>query len=179
MLMRIFPRQFDNSYRGHWLGIGMLGVVTVMKGLQGTVSVLDPRNVLTGADGIPLDSYGAAGTETVIALMALLGFCHLMIALQSAVVLVRYRAMIPLMLLVQLIVQSGGRVLLLVNPIARTSEQALAYAGHPVGFYINLALLAMTAIGFALSLRHAPRGAADRGASQAVERPPSQSSPNS
>jgi hypothetical protein len=179
MWTRIFPRQFDNSYRGHWLGIWMLGVVTVMKALQGTVSVLHTRNVLTGADGIPLDSYGAASAETVIALMALLGFCHLMIALQSAVALIRYRAMIPLMLLVQLIVQSGGRVLLLVNPIARTSEQAVVYAGHPIGFYINHALLAMTAIGLALSLRPAPRGAVDRGESQTVERPPSRSSPNS
>lgn len=156
MFKHIFPRQFDNTYRGHWLGIWLLGVVAIVKGLQGVVSVFDTRNVLINADGIPLDSYGAAGIETVIALTALLGFFLLVIALQSVVVLIRYRAMVPLMLLVQLIVQIGARALHIVNPISRSSETSMGYAGHPIGFYVNLAILAMTLIGFALSLRNKP-----------------------
>jgi hypothetical protein len=156
MFEHIFPRQFDNTYRGHWLGIWLLGLIAIMKGLQGTVSVFDTRNVLINADGIPLDSYGADGIATVIALTALLGFCLLVIALQSVVVLIRYRSMVPLMFLVQLVVQTGGRVLHLVNPISRSSETSMGYAGHPIGFYVNLAILAATLIGFALSLRNKP-----------------------
>lgn len=163
MFKRIFPKQFDNTYRGHWFGIWLLGVVATMKGLQGAVSVFDTRNVLIGADGIPLDSCGAAGIETVIALTALLGLCLLVIALQCVVVLVRYRAMIPLMLLIQLIVQIGGRVLMAVNPITRSSEPSVSYAGHPIGFYVNLAILAVTLIGFALSLRNNPPSAQQAG----------------
>lgn len=154
MFERIFPRQFDNSYHGNRLAIWLLGLISAIKGLQGAVSVFDTRNVLTGADGIPLDRYGASGAETVIALMALLGFFQLVIALQSAVALIRYRAMVPLLLLLQLVVQSGGRLLLAVNPIARTSAEAVALAGRPVGFYINLTLLAMTLVGFGLSLQN-------------------------
>ncbi len=163
MFKRIFPKHCDNTYRGHWLGVWLLGVVAIMKGLQGAVSVFDTRNVLIGADAIPLDSYGAAGIETVIALAALLGFCLLVIALQSVVVLIRYRAMVPLMLLVQLIVQIGARVLLTVNPIARSSESSMGYAGHPIGFYVNLAILAVTLIGFTLSLRNQPPSAKPAG----------------
>ena len=153
MFSRIFPRQIDNTYRGHWLGIGLLAVVVLMKGTQGVASVFDTRDVLTTADGIPLDSYGAAAGETVIALTALLGFCLLVIALLGVVVLIRYRAMIPFMFLVQLIVQIGGRVLLAVNPIDRSAETSMGFAGHPIGFWVNLGILAMTLIGFILSLQ--------------------------
>ena len=165
MFERIFPRQFDNHYRGHWLGIWLFGVITVMKGIQGAMSVFNTRAVLTGADGIPLDSYGAAGADTVIALMALLGLSLLVIALQGVVVLIRYRALVPLMLLVQLIVQIGGRVLLMVNPIARASEQTVGHTDQPIGFYINLVLLAITFIGFVLSLRNTPSSASQTGTS--------------
>ncbi len=154
MFGRIFPRQIDNSYRGHWLGIGLLAVVVLMKGTQGVVSVVDTLEVVTTADGIPIDSYGAAGAETVIALTALLGFLLLVIALLGVVVLIRWRALIPFMFLVQLIVQLGGRVLLGVNPIARSAETSMGFAGHPVGFWVNLAILAMTIIGFVLSLQN-------------------------
>jgi len=154
MFSRIFPKQIDNTYRGHWLGIGFLAVVVLMKGTQGAMSVFNTRNVLTTADGIPLDSYGAAAGETVIALTALGGFCLLVIALLGVVVLIRYRAMIPFMFLVQLIVQLGGRVLLEVNPIVRSAETSMGFAGHPIGFWLNLAILAMTVIGFVLSLRN-------------------------
>ena len=154
MLNRIFPKQADNSYRGHWLGILLLAVVAFMKGSQGVVSVFDTRNAVTTADGIPLDSYGAAAGETVIALTALGGFGLLVIALLGVVVLIRYRAMIPFMFLVQLIVQLGGRVLLEVNPIARSAETSMGFAGHPVGFWLNLAILAVTLVGFVLSVQN-------------------------
>lgn len=154
MFNRIFPKQFDNIYRGHWLAIWFFVVVVFIKGAQGVVSIVNTYHVVTTADGIPVDSYGAAGAGTVIALTALLGLCLAVISLQSVVVLIRYRAMIPFMFFVQLILQVGSRMLLAVNPIARSGAQAMGYAGHPVGFWINLAILAMTVIGVVLSLRN-------------------------
>ena len=154
MFSRIFPRQADNAYRGSRLAILLLAVVSFMKGMQGAVSVFDARNVVVTADGIPLDTYGAAAGDTVIALTALVGFCLLVIALLGVVVLIRYRAMIPFMFLVQLVVQLGSRVLLNVNPIERAAQTSMGFAGHPVGFWVNLGILAMTLIGFVLSLRN-------------------------
>jgi hypothetical protein len=104
-----------------------------------------PRLVATNADGIPLDSFNAAGAQTVLALFALLGFYLLVLPVQSVVVLIRYRAMIPFMYLMLLFVQLGSRVLLLLHPAVRTSTM-------PVGLAINLAILALTLMGFALSL---------------------------
>ncbi len=154
MFSRIFPKQFDNIYRGHWLAIWLFVVVVFMKGTQGVVSIVNTHKVVTTADGIPVDSYGAAGAETVIALTALLGLCLVVITLQSVVVLIRYRAMIPFMFFVQLILQIGSKMLLALNPITRSGEQSMGYAGQPIGFWVNLAILALTVIGVVLSLRN-------------------------
>jgi hypothetical protein len=154
MFSRIFPKQFDNAYRGHWLGIGLFALAVLMKGAQAVASVVDTLEVVTTADGIPIGSYTAGGAETAIALTALIGFFLLVIALIGVVALIRYRAMIPFMFLVLLIVQVGGRVIQAVYPIARSAETSMGFAGHPIGFWVNLAILAMTIIGFVLSLQN-------------------------
>lgn len=167
MLNRLFPKQIGNSYRGHWLGIPLLAVVVFIKGWQAVLTVYDTHNILMNGDGIPLDSYGAAASETVVAASALLAFNVLVIAVLGGVALIRYRTMIPFMFLVQLIVQLGSRVLLAVNPIARTAVTSLEFAGHPIGFYVNFAILAATVIGFILSLVSRPESPA-RGNNAAI-----------
>lgn len=144
VLERIFPRAFDNAYRGHWLGIALLALVALGKAIQGVESVVNTRDVVVRADAIALDRFGQDGAETVVALFALLGFYQLVLPLLSLAVLIRYRAMIPFLCLMLLFTQLGSRVLLAFEPIARN--------GTPVGLYVNLALLSMTAMGFLLSL---------------------------
>lgn len=152
MFSRIFPKQADNSYRGSRIAVLLLAIVSFMKGMQGAVSVFDTRNVVMTADGIPLDTYGAAAGDTVIALTALLGSLLVVIALLGVVAVIRYRALVPLMLLVQLVVQLSSRVILTMHPVVRAAHTDLGFAGHPVGYWVNLAILAMTVIGFVLSL---------------------------
>jgi len=152
MLGRIFPKQFDNAYRGHWLAIWLFALVVLLKATQGMESIVNTRNVVTNADGISLGSFSAAGAETFLALFAILGLYVLVIPLQSIVVLIRYRAMIPFMYLLLLIVYASNRAVLLLHPIVRSADTSMGFAGHPIGFYVNLAILAMTVIGFVLSL---------------------------
>jgi hypothetical protein len=103
--------------------------------------------VATGPDGIPLDSFGAGGAQAVLALFALLGLCRLLFALQGIVVLIKYRAMIPFMYLLLLILQLGSKALLLVRPIASSGASSAQ-----IGSAVIFALLAMLLIGFVLSL---------------------------
>ena len=152
MLSRIFPKQIDNNYRGHRLAIWLFALVVLLKATQGVESIVNTRSVVTTADGISLDGFSAAGADVVVALFALLGLYLLVIPLQSVVVLIRYRAMIPFMYLLLLIVYAGNRVVLLMHPIVRSADTSMGFAGHPIGFYVNLAILAMTLIGFVLSL---------------------------
>jgi hypothetical protein len=147
MIDRIFPRQFDNRYRGNRFAIWLFVPVVLIESLIGANSTFNARSVATGADGIPIDSFGAGGAQAVIAIFSLLGLCRLLFALQGILVLIRYRAMIPFMYLLLLILQLGSKALLLVNPIARSRDPSTQ-----TGSVVILALLAMLLIGFVLSL---------------------------
>ena len=146
MLARIFPRQADNaSYRGHWLAIWVLAPIVLLRFLMGFNSVFYTRLIATSADGIPLDSYDAAAAQVVIALFALLGLYLLLFALLGLVVLIRYRAMIPLMYLLLLLQQLGSRALAFAHPIGGATS--------PAASAIVIGILALTVIGLVLSLQ--------------------------
>jgi hypothetical protein len=147
MLNRILPERLDNHYRGHWLAIWLLVPIVVVKLVIGANSMLNTRFVATSADGIPLDRFNAGGAEAVVALFALLGLFQLLLGLQGVVVLVRYRAMIPLMFLLLLIQQVGRRALALAYPMAESGVSSARF-----GSALVLAILAMTLIGLALSM---------------------------
>ena len=152
MLSRLFPKQAGNAYRGHWLGAVLLAVVVAVKGLQGVVSVAMTDEIAKGADGIDVSQLNAAGVADLMLSIALIGFYIVTISLIGVLVLIRWRALVPLMLLVQLIAQLGARVVIALHPIPRLAAPENGFAGHPVGFYVNLALLALTVLGLVLSL---------------------------
>jgi len=147
MFNRIFPKQFDNNYRGHWLAIWFLVPIVLGRLAMGANSIINTRLVAASADGIPLDRYNAGAAAAVVALFALAGLFNLLFALQGAVVLIRYRAMIPFMYLLLLIQGLGSKALLLAHPVIRSGVPTAA-----LGSAFVLALLAMTLIGFVLSL---------------------------
>lgn len=153
MLSRLFPNQFDNEYRGHWFAIWLFVPIVLMKAAQSVSTIIMTRQVMTTADGIPLDTYSAAGAEAAIAMFALLGFYGLILPFQSLIVLIRYRAMIPFIYLMLLLVQGGSRLLLMAHPIVRSSAPSMGFAGHSIGFWINFGILALTFVGFVLSLQ--------------------------
>lgn len=148
MLHRIFPRQFDNTYRGHWLGLALFVLVIAVKALQGIMCVVRTEHTMITADGIPLGSFSPVAASEAIQMFALLGMYLLVIPLQSVVVLFRYRSMVPFMLLMLIAIQLGARGIHLLHPdIAATSG-----GGEPIGFYVNLGILAVTALAFVLSV---------------------------
>ncbi len=154
ILSRIFPKQFDNTYRGHWLGLWLLVPIALVKATQGVNSIINTREVAMKADGIPLESFDGPAATTVVALFVLVGLYALILPLQSLLVLIRYRAMVPFMFLMLLLFQGGGRLLLLLNPLVRSSAQSITFGGFSVGTIINLAILAITVLGFVLSLQN-------------------------
>ncbi|MFL6689231.1 MAG: hypothetical protein ACJ8IR_03450 [Alphaproteobacteria bacterium] len=148
MLDRIFPTVFDNRYRGHWLGVVLFVLVILLKAVQGVNSIVMTRKVMIGADGIPLDRFNSIAADTAVEMFSLLGMYLLVLPLIGAVAVFRYRSMIPFLFLMLLSVMLGSRALNYLHPIARTAATGV----HPIGFYVNLGILALTVIGFALSL---------------------------
>lgn len=141
---RVFPSAIDNSFRGQWPALVLFGLFLALKLLMSVNSILNAETVITGADGIPLESYGA-GAAAVVSLFRLLALGQFMFVVLGVIALVRYRAMIPLLFLIFLAEHLGRRALLALYPIDRPD-------GTPVGFYINLGLAGVLVIGFLLSI---------------------------
>lgn len=154
MLNRIFPKQFDNIFRGHRLGLWLFVPIVLLKVLIGVRSIISAREVAQSADGIPLDTYNAAGADAVVGIFALLGLFQLLLGLLGIVALFRYRAMIPFVYLVLLFQMVANRALSVLYPITESST-----SGTPPGFYVSLGILAATVLGFGLSLLNRPRSA--------------------
>jgi hypothetical protein len=144
MLSLLFPRVIDDTYRGQRLGYWLLAPVLVLKIGIAFSSLFSPR-AANGADGMDLTSFSAAALREEVMSTALLGLLHLAIGVFCVLAMVRYRAMIPLIYLWLIAEFLGRRVVLELYPIDRAS-------GPSSGAYVNLALFAMLAIGFALSL---------------------------
>ncbi len=153
MIARIFPKQFDNTYRGHWLGLALFVLIVAVKALQGFESMIFTHKTMVGADGIPVDTFGPVAASETTLMFALLGMYLIVLPLISAVALLRYRSMIPFLLLMLLVVQLGARGVHLLHPTL--SDGAASSA--PIGFYVNLGILGVTVLAFALSLVR-PRG---------------------
>ena len=145
MLERLLPRRIDNDYRGAGPALWLFALLALLKTVMGFNTVFNGRSVASSADGIPLDAYPAAAAQTIVAFFALLGVANLTLGALCALVLFRYRAMVPLMFALLLLEHAVRRLVLLYIPIERT--------GSAPGSFINLALFALTAVGLALSLR--------------------------
>jgi hypothetical protein len=157
MLSRLFPKLFDNTYRGHWLAIWLLVPIVLLKLVMGAGAAgLNPwvsnRFIATNADGFPLDTFGVEAASLVMFLFASWGLALLVLNLLGVVVLIRYRAMIPLMFLLLSIEQIGRKGISLLSPIVRAVETE----GMSLGVIINWGLSALLLVGLILSLLNKP-----------------------
>lgn len=152
MLARLLPKQIDNAYRGHWLAIVLFLPVLVMKTMIGfNIAGLNPyvetRRVLISADGVPLDSFGAEAAAQVIFSSASWGLVLFLMCVLAIVALIRYRALIPLIILLFAGEQIGRKA------IAMAAFGPPDAAAEPsFGFYINWAFTIALVLAFLLSL---------------------------
>jgi hypothetical protein len=115
---------------------------------MGVNGAINTRAIATG-DGIRLDEGGA---ETILVLFRSLSLANLPLVAIGAIVLWRWRAMVPFLFLVLVADQVVRRLVALANPIARTDAGA-------VGMWINLGILAILFVGLVLSLWSRPETA--------------------
>ena len=144
MTSQLFPRRADNDYGGRKVALWIFGLVVFVKLVMGLNTTFNGRSVASSADGIPLDTYPPAAAQAFVTVFALLGVAHVVIALLCVLVLVRYRALVPLMFAFLLLEHLGKRLVVRMLPIERV--------GAPPASVINLALLTLMVVGLALSL---------------------------
>ncbi len=97
MLDRIFPARADNRFRGHALALWLFVPLALMKVALGLVHVLRADGGAQSVSTMPLDSYPAGAAQNIIGLMARMGLEQVLLGLVFVVVLLRYRALVPLM----------------------------------------------------------------------------------
>ena len=144
MLSRIFPAVIDNHFRGHVLALWLFVPLAFMKVALGLAHILRADGGAQSVSTMPLDTYPAGAAQNVIGLMARMGLEQLLLGLIFAVVLVRYRALIPLMYVVA--------VLHYVGQTAIKSMKPLALAGTSGASTVHLVIAALSVIGLVLSL---------------------------
>jgi hypothetical protein len=144
MVNALMPRAADNTYRGYKLGLWIFAVVVLLKIGIALGSLFNGPIAAAKADGIPLSTFGATGAQDFLSLDAGLGVASLMLAVMAVIVLLRYRALVPLMFTILLAEQLLRRFAYHVVPMIRV--------GTPSGTWINLALTLLMVLGLALSL---------------------------
>jgi hypothetical protein len=148
MLGRLLPQPADNSFTGYRAALWLLGLYVALKLIMGFNSIFNTASVAAGADGIALDSFGAAAAREVLTLFALTSLGQLTLALVALAILVRYRALVPFIYLVLIGEHLARRAIVHSHALARTDTAS-------IGLYINLGLLALLLLGLALSLLRA------------------------
>ena len=151
MLDRLFPRQADNRFGGHRAALWLLGLLVALKLVIGFNSIFNTASVAAGADGIALDSFGAAAAREVLTLFALTALGQLVLALVALAVLIRWRALVPFLFLVLLAEQLARRLIVQANAVERAASGA-------VGWYVTYGVLVLLVIGLVLSLLPPRRG---------------------
>ena len=97
MLKKLIPEHIDNSWKGSRLTLWVFSVITVITIGRSMVHMFAPDGGAQSIATIPLDSFTPQGAHTVILIFSLWGLSQLLMGLMYAVVIWRYRALIPLM----------------------------------------------------------------------------------
>lgn len=148
MIERLFPRMVDNDYRGHPVALWVLVPVTLLTLVRSLVHMFRVDGGAQSIATIPLDRYSDPAAAAVILIFALWGLSQLLLGLLYVVVLVRYRALIPLMYLT-LILEYCGRLALGAWKPMETLER-------PPGARFTLIMIVLSLVMFVLSLRQRP-----------------------
>ncbi len=152
MLERVFPSATDFTYRGSRIALWLLGLVLMLKLAIALGAIFNGHQAATVADGIPIDSYTPQGAQAFLSLFASLGLSQFMLAAFGVVLLVRYRALVPLFLLFLLVEYFARKGVNAYIPIIR--------ADRAPGGAINWAIFGVIVLAFILSIRQTTRARA-------------------
>ena len=107
---RLFPAQFDNTYRGNRLALWLFYPLTAATLWRSQHHIFAPDGGAQSIATIPLDAYTQGGAQSVVTIFALWGLAQLAMGLVMLLAAIRYKSMIPLLWLF-ILLEYGGRKL--------------------------------------------------------------------
>lgn len=142
----IVPRQATNDYHGSPIARWVLVALTVVAIGRSLVHIFAPDGGAQSIATIPLNEFTPNGAATVILIFAYWGVSQLLAGIISALVLWRYKNLIPLMYLLLLVEYLMRLFLSLLKPIE--------IAGMAPGGVGNYVMVLLTVVMLYLSLRN-------------------------
>ena len=143
-MSRLLPARIDNRFRGHVLALWLFVPVALQRVALGFTHLLKADGGAQSISTIPLDTYPPAAAQNVIGLFARMGLEQLLFGTLCLLVLLRYRALIPLMYLLIVAHYLASRVVGQLKP--------LALAGASGARTPALIIAILCALGLVLSL---------------------------
>lgn len=114
---KFFPKIIDNLYSGHKLPLYLFYLLTTVTIGRSLVHMFVADGGAQSIATIPLDSYSVEAANVVIHIFAEWGLTQLLFGVLYAIVLWRYKSLIPLMYLFILTEYTGRLLLTIYKPI--------------------------------------------------------------
>lgn len=161
MIKSLFPAIADNQYRGRWSALIFFIPALFMKAaigwnMAGLNPYFEPAAILTEMDGIPLNSFVPEAREAILFFAMAWGFSMVLISLVGVLALVRYRALLPVSILLLLMEQGGRKAFDMLLAATGSHSPPAAEAS-----LINIALTGLLIAAFVLSV--IPRRSVQKG----------------
>jgi len=132
-LSRLLPVTITAAFPGHPIALWMFAPLTLVTLWRSQHHLFAPDGGAQTIAHIPLDAYPPAAAETIVGIFALWGLSQLILALLELLVLVRYRALIPLFYLLTAFEYSmRGLVIPALKTIPTTAAAPGAIANLPM-----------------------------------------------
>jgi len=141
---KVLPNRLDNNYRGYQLALWIFAVIALMKLAMGSVHIFNPTGGAQSVSHMPLETYPMGAVQNVVAVFARMGLEQQLLGVVFVIVLVRYRAMIPLMYAVAVIGNVGVLALGTFKPLSTATPSG----ARP----LHLVLAGLSIVGLVLSL---------------------------
>ena len=141
MWERLFPRPIDNRYLGHPIALWLFVPATAVIIGRSCVHIFWADGGAQSIATIPLDTYPSGAAATIVVLFGMWGVHQLLLAGLYVLVLLRYRAMIPLMWLTLLIEWASRPLLGLMKGPSETLETPPGARGVLIWVPLSLVMI--------------------------------------
>lgn len=141
----LFPKTIDNTYRGHKIALYFFYLLTVVTVGRSLAHIFIADGGAQSIATIPLESFTAAASDTVVHIFAEWGLSQLLFGILYVIVLSKYKSLIPLLYLFITTEYAGRLFLGFYKPIT--------FEGTAPGAILNYIMIPLGLILFMLSIR--------------------------
>ena len=144
MLRRLFPSPVNNNYRGHRLALLVFALIAAQTILRSLAHMFLEDGGAGQIASVPLDSFSPDGANAVVTMFGLWGLSQLIMGLFYVIVLLRYRALIPLMYLFFTFEYAMRLLAPLYTPGMATTHTAPGAIGNLIFVPLGIAMLVLS-----------------------------------